>query len=494
MEIVRPLKLLFDTNVFYACVDISPRRQHQDAVRATLLKELINRRGCEVWLTAATRRDIDRAGSPELRRASNLHMRQWKTLEPLSVSPQLLDAAGYQRPLSPNDDVDSHMLAALDAEAVDFLITQDRALRRYAANADFGDRTMTIQGGIEFIERLFGEPMRFPTVRRCRAYTLPAADPIFESLRHDDTEFDERFRQAKREHRQCFVIDGASGLDAIAILKTETDNPHGLLGKILKICTFKIADHAEGAKRGELLLKSVFDHAAMEDHDQIYIEALSHHSRLVLLFERFGFSDCGQQTDRGETVLYKDRRPATSDNLLDPLEYHRRFGPPAVLVRDAFVVPIQPRWHNELFPEAQQQGELFGPSTPGNAILKAYLSRSAIRKITRGALVMFYRSEDVRAVTAIGVVDGLLSSNDPAAIRRYVGKRTVYTDGDIQGFCADGRNVLAILFRHDRILSHVWTLTQMSSIEAFRRAPQTIQQITSEGALSWIRDTLGAPT
>ena len=488
-----PLKLLFDTNVFYACVDISPGRQHPDAAKATRLMELVNNHGCEAWLTVATRRDIDRARSPKLRHASHLRMRQWKTLEPLTVERGLIDQAGYQTPMSDNDIVDANMLAALDAAAVDFLITQDRALRQHAAKAGFGERAMTIQGGIELMERLFGEPARFPAVRPCRAYELPANDPIFESLRADYARFNDWFDKVRREHRPCLVVEGEADLDAIAVLKTETDQPHSLRGKVLKICTFKVAAHAEGAKRGELLLKSVFDHANVHDHDQIYVEAFSHHGRLVHLFERFGFSGYEMVTGRGELVLSKNRRPAPSDSTLDPLEYHRRFGPPAVLVRDAFIVPIQPRWHGVLFPEARHQGELFSPPPSGNAILKAYLTKSPIQKVEPGALIVFYRSEDAHAVTAVGVVDGLLRSNDPTAIRRFVGKRTVYTDSQLRDHAAGGRDVLAILFRHDRILPEPWTLQEMIRVGLVKDAPQTIQQIHDEAALSWVRSQLGAP-
>ena len=94
------------------------------------------------------------------------------------------------------------------------------------------------------------------------------------------------------EHRHCFAIDGESGLDAVTILKTETDQPHGIRGTVLKISTFAVADRAEGAKRGELLLKSVLDYAAGDGHDRIYVEIYPHHDRLVPLFERFGFFDC----------------------------------------------------------------------------------------------------------------------------------------------------------------------------------------------------------
>ena len=89
-------------------------------------------------------------------------MRQWPTLDPLTVPPRLLDEARYQQPLLDNDEVDAHMLAALDAEAVDFLITQDRALRRHAAYAGLGDRTMTIQDGIEASRAVVGRADTVP--------------------------------------------------------------------------------------------------------------------------------------------------------------------------------------------------------------------------------------------------------------------------------------------------------------------------------------------
>ena len=488
-----PLKLLFDTNVFYACVDIAPGRQHRDSAVATRLLELLNRHGGEAWLTDATRRDIDRTSNPKLRRASSLRMRQWRTLDPLTVPRRLLEAAGYQLPLGDNDDVDAHMLAALDADSVDFLITQDKALRRHAANADLGDRTMTIQAGIELLERLLGEPTQLPTVRPCAAYGLPAEDPLFEPLRAGDSGFDVWFRKARQEHRQCFAIDGEDDLDAVAILKTETNRPHGIGGTVLKVSAFVVADRAEGAKREELLLKSVLDYAASEDHDRVYVEIYPHHDRLVPLFERFGFVEAGARTDRGEAVLCKNRRPAAADAELDPLEYHRRFGPPSLLVRNAFVVPIQPHWHDALFPEARAQPELFAPLAPGNAMLKAYLSGSRIQRIKPGVLILFYRSEDRRAVTAVGVVDDVRRSSDPDEVRRFVGTRTVYSDAEVGGLCASGRGVLAILFRHDRVLPEGWPLDELIQADVVRDSPQTIQEISNEAALAWVRQRLGAP-
>lgn len=485
-------RLLFDTNVFYACVDISPSRRHPDADRATRLLELANRHSCEVWLAAATHRDIDRTGSSSLREASRLRMRQWSILDPLEVPQGLISRARYTKPLSPNDDVDSHMLAAIYANAADFLISQDKRLLGHAEKAGLGNRVMTIQGGIELLERLFDEPTTFPTVRQLKGYQLNSHDPLFESLRSEYNGFDVWLQKVQREHRDCLVIgDSPEGMEGLTILKTETDQPHGLEGRVLKVCTFKVAEHAVGAKRGELLLKSTFGYARSGNYERVYVEVLPHHEDLIFLLDAFGFRDLGRRTPRGEIALVKDLCPTSNDASVHPLEFNRRFGPFAVLVSKPFVIPIQPRWHRVLFPEASRQQGMFGTTAAGNAILKAYLTRSKATTLTIGSTILFYRSKDARAVTAIGVIEDLYRSTDPSVIRQFVGQRTVYTDSQIRQLCRN-TSVLAILFRHDRLLLEPWSFHTLIDNNVLKGPPQTVQKVIDKGALEWIRNNLDA--
>lgn len=419
-------------------------------------------------------------------------MRQWNILDPLEVPQDLITRAGYTKPLSPNDDVDAHILAAIYSNAADFLISQDRRLRRHAEMAGLGNRAMTIQGGIELLERLFDEPTTYPAVRQLKGYQLNGHDPIFESLRSDYDGFDLWLQKVQREHRDCFVIgDASEQMEGITILKAETDQPHGLPGRVLKVCTFKVAERALGAKRGELLLKSTFGYAREGRFDKVYVEVLPRHDNLVSLLNTFGFRDLGKQTRRGEMVLVKDLYPTPSDIPICPLEFNRRYGPNAILVNKPFIIPIQPDWHRVLFPEANRQLGMFGPTAAGNAILKAYLTQSAITTLVPGSTILFYRSHDRRAVTAIGVVDDLCRSHDPAEIRRFVGLRTVYTDSQIRQLC-EGTPVLAILFRHDRLLSDPWSFRVLIDNNVLNGAPQTVQEVTDEGGKAWIRNKLHA--
>jgi hypothetical protein len=115
--------------------------------------------------------------------------------------------------------------------------------------------------------------------------------------------------------------------------------------------------------------------------------------------------------------------------------------------------------------------------------------------LTRGAVLLFYRSGDAHAVTAIGVADSQLRSSDPTEIRRFVSLRTVYPDAEIRGMCAEpgGSGVLAILFRHDRSLSVPWSLHELQEAEVLRGAPQSIQKVTNKEALTWLARQLDAP-
>lgn len=487
------LKILFDTNAFYACEDISAQRQHANARIATELKELALRHGSELFLHSETESDIRATSNTALREATLLKWRQWRHLSAIRARADLLDRADYQEPLSRNDTVDLAMLAALDNNAVDLLVTEDRQLRRHAEAARLVARTFSIIGAIEYLKKLFGESVALPTVHRRRAYEINVEDSLFVSLRDDYPEFDDWWTKVSGEHRECLTIENDEReIEALAVLKQESDPDYGLEGSVLKICTFKVSEAAEGAKRGELILKALFHYASEIDCDSIYVTVFDHHVGLVHLFQMFGFDQLDVRSSRDELVMVKARRVPGDVSGYTPLSFNRLFGPSAVLVDRAFVVPIQPQWHDVLIPEARSQTRFFGEDPSGNAILKAYLSRSSITRLVPGDLLIFYRSHDTRAATVIGVVEDTLRSKDPIEIRRFVGPRTVYSDREINEMCDQG-SVLAILFRQDRCLNTVWRLSLLEENHVLNAAPQAIQQVSNEEGLSWLRDQLNAP-
>ena len=82
----------------------------------------------------------------------------------------------------------------------------------------------------------------------------------------------------------------------------------------------------------------------------------------------------------------------------------------------------------------------------GNAIKKAYLSHSNIKKISPGDIILFYRTDDYQAITCLGIVEKIIPNlRDPNEIIKEVGKRTVYSPEDIKEF-ADSESPTLVHF------------------------------------------------
>ncbi len=191
--------------------------------------------------------------------------------------------------------------------------------------------------------------------------------------------------------------------------------------------------------------------------------------------------------------MLKSFKPAPDDAPLAPLDFNVRYGPFSLMIQGArvFIIPIQPRFNKLLFPESEQQLQFGTEVHPfANSIRKAYLCHSAVRIIQPGDLLLFYCSAPTQAITAVGVADGTLVSNQASMVARYVGKRTVYPYSEIEKMAV--APILAILYRLSRVLPSAWPLDLLTRTVIIRRAPQSVAQIKNLEAISWVARQLGA--
>jgi hypothetical protein len=244
------------SNIVIAVEDIGVAGQHANSERATALVGLAAADGHELWISNATHDDVARAPTEALRHARALQLRRYQCLERITALEDLRERAGYRPgPLSANDTADLELLAALDRNAVDLLITEDGGLRGHAERAGFGSSALSIADAHLLLQGLTArEQIQRPTVSETTAYAVDSRDPIFESLRADygdhDPPFDAWWGRCQRQHRTCFVITSADGLDALCVLKHERDDTWSLPDRVLSICLFKVADHAMGGQAG----------------------------------------------------------------------------------------------------------------------------------------------------------------------------------------------------------------------------------------------------
>lgn len=424
---------------------------------------------------------------------------------PLLQSPprpgrEQVGALGVPPPGS-NDAVDQDLLAAVVGDAAELLVTEDDGIHRKARRLSVAERVLRLTDAVALIEGLFSPlPAPPPAVRRLKTHELDRGDPIWESLRADYDEFDDWLAKASREQRDALVVDGAGGRHAaVALLKPEPGGAYGKPGPLLKISTFKVAaDHGRN-KYGELLLKAVFEQCAAERLAGAYLTVFERHGGLVQLLDDFGFARLPVASSLGEAVLHKSYIPTDDDDdaVLPALDFHVRYGPPRMRVEGTtpYVVPIEPRWHRVLFPDAEPGDALFGVDQVtgthpfGNALRKAYLCHAKTRSVGPGDPLLFYRSHDHKAVFVVGVCEAVHVGTSARDIAALVGQRTVYTYAQIEAQIDHGQ-VLVLLFRQCRVLrTDPMTLGDLVRAGALKSHPQSVTAVRPEGT-AWLRQRL----
>lgn len=449
----------------------------------------------------ASRLDFDRI-QESARRSSRLALfERYTTLgAPPAVTQEQLSVLGKATPRS-NDDVDQQLLAAIICDAAEYLVSEDQGLHQRARRMGVADRVLTLADAIAMLHALHADlPAPPPAVRRVKTHELQLDDPIFDSLKADYPGFVEWFRGAARSQRDALVVDGHNEHAAIAILKREPEGAFGIPGPLLKICTFKVGSRYSGQKYGELLLKAIFHQAHVQGDAGLYVTVFDRHEQLLELLEDFGFEPLDIRTALGELIYSKPLRVSPDSSGLDPLRYHVRFGPPALALQPGrtFLVPIEPRWHRTLFPDAEPRDGALLPATAGlvnqpfgNALRKAYLCNSPTRLLQPGDTLLFYRSGDEKAVFVVGVCETVDVSPDAEHIAATVGRRTVYSMPEIRTMSSKGE-LLALMFRQDRLLLDApITLEELMTGNVVRSWPQSITRTRPEGE-AWLHHRLDA--
>lgn len=488
------MKFLIDTNILISLEPTANTTIEPGANEAAEVARLIQQSGNQVVVHPLVLEDIARDTNLARRQHREHVLKKYPTLDSPPVLTTTDEASlGTARPHS-NDWVDNHLLVAVARDAVDHLITQDQGIHRRAARLNLTDRVLTTTDALAMLRALFPTtPLPPPAVRSVKAHTLRNDDPIFDSFRTDYQGFDDWLARCKRSDRPTWIIDGNGGLAAVCIVKHEKEPTFGMTGAILKICSFKVADGHLGARYGELLLKAVFTYAHENHFDWIYVTAFEKHAWLLALFHEFGFTIAADRTALGELVLEKQARaPKDGAHSITALEYAIRFGP-CVWSWDCdhtWVIPIQPRYDRILFPDLQEQQDLsIGLQPSGNAIRKAYLSRSPARGLVPGDVLAFYRSTTSRSIRNLGVVENWIASSDAEKIQQFVARRTVYSMDEIRSMCGGSREVLAIRFRQVLHAFPEIPFRQLFDNHVLNAPPQSIVRVRPEGT-QWLKQHL----
>lgn len=385
-----------------------------------------------------------------------------------------------------NEINDNEILFAIQRNAADFLITEDYGLQKKANRANLEERVLSIDSALDYFKNLYARKVILhPLLKEDFVRNLKIEDPFFDSLKEDYPDFRDWFKKVSIQDRKCWVYHENDMIKGLLMLKEEDESiptsPPIPAAKRLKIATLKV--DIPGSKLGELFLKMAFQYCI---GNQIFETFLTHYrkqnDRLIPLIENFGFELVGFLEERRgkkekEEVYLKKRIPKEND--LSSLNLAKKFYPSfkdSSSIRK-FLVPIIPEYYDRLFPDFKGQMRITDYSEiniPENAIKKAYLSNSAIKKIISGDILLFYRSHDQKAITSIGIVDREpIHTNEPEKVVAIVGQRSVYLYDEIKDMAQ--RPILVILFRHHLNFPNPLNLKYLRAHDI--PVPQTIIEI-----------------
>jgi L-amino acid N-acyltransferase YncA/predicted nucleic acid-binding protein len=477
------MRFLLDTNI------LIPLEDSQLPLKESLANfvRLANSNGHELIYHPASEDDIKRDTNEARRQKTLQRLKQYSRLNITSACPW------NKNETTPNDKADNEILYAIHCEAAHALITEDQGIHRKAKELGINDRVYNIQTAEDWLSRLYELiPVQLPDVQEISLHNLVPIlnSEFFDSLRDGYEGFNDWFRKKAREGIKAWVVWEADNvLGAICIHDIQTDEKiteTGLVlnGDALKLSTFKVARTMRGKKTGELFLKAAFRYATANKYQNIFIHGeLEKHSYLFNLLEDFGFEAVGQHPNSsGRDIVYLKEHPtiAPAYQNIEPFNYLKKYFPHFQSHEkiNKYIVPICPAYHNILFPDfIGRQPTLFQPENKaGNAIKQAYLCHAQSNSIKAGDIVLFYRSEDEKSITSIGVVEDYRSSNDPVFIAQLVSRRTVYNMEDIEEMIKKNPKTKAMLFR---IVYHLENPVPFHVLKANNLVKGAIQSIQS---------------
>lgn len=471
------LRFLLDTNILIPLQDSM-------LVLAPSLANFVRLAGVgghQLLYHPASKTDIDRDRDIQRRDRTLARLQQYTKLEGAPSSPR------NTAQTSANDACDNDILHALECSAVHALVTEDKEIHTKAHQAGFGDRVYNIQTAEDWLRRLH-EPaeVHLPNIEDVPMYSLTSQldSALFDSLRmnYDTPErsFNKWFRDKAQTGRKAWIARTEQGsIEAICIYALQTnevinDAKESLQGLSLKLCTFKVGEQIRGRKIGELFLKAAFRFATDNRCENIFVHTSEDQFDLLELLSDFGFQRRGMYGTDIMLVKAHPSSPPVED--VPALDYAKLYFPH--YRKDAsvqkFLVPIQPQYHQVLFPELSRQGQLFnGNSVAGNAIKQAYLCKAPSNQVHAGDIVLFYRSKDEMAVTTIGIVERYETHTEAAKIMQLVSRRTVYSQSEIEAMT--NKSVRVMLFR---LVGHFNKPISLASLKHDANVPGKLMSIT----------------
>lgn len=495
------MRILLDTNILIL-------RENHHIVPQNLSQMMMCIHRLEhgsIWVHPLSVQEINKDGNEERKK---INLSKITTYAQLESFPDYIKDSDFvrkiEKPTNPNDIIDNQLLYCVYRNVVDFLITEDQALLKKASLLGLEQQVLNINEAILFFESYCPNTKinLLPTFSQNYGYEVDLNDPIFDSLKQEYDGF-ENWWNKKVSRREVFLYKKDEQIGAILIPKIEINEnidciPQLKRDKILKICTFKVADFARGLKLGECLIKMAINYAINNHIDEIYLTHFKQEvDYLIPLIESFGFVQYGKNSN-GEYVYIKSIAPTNIScptSIDEIVSFNKKFYPALYDGKfiNKFIIPIKPIFHDKLFPDFvgkfHQLVLAINNNSEGHSINKAYICNTGSRLLKNGDVVLFYYSQTKMAVTTIGTIEKVIYDiNDPNEILKLIAKKSVFTQEEIEEICK--KPVTIILFNHNFNLKNEVSYKMLREKGIVNGYIQSITNISDEKYREIIKDNI----
>jgi hypothetical protein len=316
-------------------------------------------------------------------------------------------------------------------------------------------------------------------------------DSFFESFKNDYVDFEKWFNRKCDE--EAYVCEIKNQIVGFLYLKVEDarENYSDIFPvlkpqKRMKIGTFKV--ESTGFRLGERFLKIVFDNAKEQNVDEIYVTIKEDNlslQRLRALLERWGFEFYGKKQSKSgnEDVLVKNLK-----------EYNHQKSPkfnfPKLLTNsNKYILPIFPRYHTTLFPDAilkNENMELFTDNIAHRyALQKIYVSAAPVKNVHPGDIILIYRVGESSpkkyssVLSTIAIIDEIVIPNTMEQYFQECQNRSVFSKNELSSLWPKYNVVLKLLFYKPLVrrvnLDQLYDLGVIS----FPEGPRPFHQLTN---------------
>ena len=482
------MRILLDTNIL-----ILRENNHIVPESISKIMKLLSGLECSIHIHPLSTTEIKKDGNIQRRQVNLSKLAAYSELEDF---PDYLKDTGFVNLIGAihksNDIIDNQLLYCVFRNVVDYLITEDQALLNKADLLGI-ERVVSVNEAISVFEKFYPQTdiSLLQSFIKEKGFKFNLNDDIFNTLKEEYSEFPQWWSK-KVSNRDVYAYKGDDGkINAVLVPKIETNEkidciPALNVEKILKICLFKVANHAQGLKLGERLVRMAIDYAMKNDIKEIYLTHFRQDKDyLIYLIERFGFYKYGENSRGEEVFLKKIKYDQDTDwEKIDICEVNKKYYPSfydGELVKK-HIVPIFPEFHKKLFPDHRSHNyQLRLISDPnnseGNSIKKAYICNSNTKKIKPGDILLFYKTHDDMSITSLGTVESVhYSLTDPDEVFKLIAKRTVFSYDEVRQIC--NSEVLVILFNHNFHFINDVPYATLCKAGIVNGSVQTITEIT----------------